>query len=131
MHASADVNSSWVMVPARTASLNLHTSVPDPTSRPRYLPFSIGPPVSMIVGRSTLAAPIKSAGVVLSHPPSSTTASIGLARIDSSTSMLIKFRYTIAVGLISGSPSEMVGNSKGTPPASHTPRFTCSAIARR
>ena len=41
-----------------------------------------------IVGRSQLAAPISSAGVVLSQPTSRMTPSIGLARIDSSTSML-------------------------------------------
>ncbi len=29
------------------------------------------------------------------------------------------------------SPSEMVGNSSGQPPASHTPRFTDSATRRR
>ena len=29
------------------------------------------------------------------------------------------------------SPSEMVGNSSGNPPASHTPRFTASATWRR
>ena len=40
-----------------------------------------------MVGRSTLAAPISSDGVVLSQPTSSTTPSSGLARIDSSTSM--------------------------------------------
>ena len=29
------------------------------------------------------------------------------------------------------SPSEMVGNSSGNPPAAHTPRFTASATVRR
>jgi hypothetical protein len=38
------------------------------------------------VGTSQLAAPIMVAGVVLSHPTSSTTPSMGLPRIDSSTS---------------------------------------------
>ena len=51
-----------------------------------------------MVGRSQLAAPISSAGVVLSQPTSSTTPSIGLARIDSSTSMLARLRNSIAVG---------------------------------
>ena len=37
-------------------------------SLPRYLPESIGPPETPMVGRSTLAAPISSAGVVLSQP---------------------------------------------------------------
>ena len=46
----------------------------------------------------TLAAPISSAGVVLSQPTSSTTPSIGLPRIDSSTSMLARLRNSMAVG---------------------------------
>ena len=37
----------------------------------------------------------------------------------------------IEVGFMKGSPSEMVGNSSGTPPAFHTPRFTASATSRR
>jgi hypothetical protein len=36
-----------------------------------------------MVGKSQLAAPIKSAGVVLSQPTNSTTPSSGLARMDS------------------------------------------------
>ena len=67
-------------------------------SPPRYLPLSIGPPVTMIAGRSTLAAPMSCAGVVLSQPLSSTTPSMGFARIDSSTSMLIRLRNSIVVG---------------------------------
>ncbi len=50
-----------------------------PASRQR--PCSIGPPVTMIAGISALAAPISCAGVVLSQPHSSTTPSIGLARM--------------------------------------------------
>src|SRR3984885_15963158 len=80
---SADKKSSSDIVPARTASLNFHTSVPEPMSQPRNFPFSIGPLETTIVGRSTLAAPITCPGVVLSHPPRSTTASIGLPRMDS------------------------------------------------
>src|SRR5208337_1755362 len=37
----------------------------------------------------------------------------------------------MVVGFISISPSEMVLNSSGKPPASHTPRFTASATVRR
>src|SRR5689334_19863120 len=37
----------------------------------------------------------------------------------------------MVVGLISTSPSEMVGNSSGRPPASQTPRLTASATIRR
>ena len=51
-----------------------------------------------MVGTSQLAAPISSAGVVLSQPTSSTTPSIGLPRIASSTSMLARLRNSIAVG---------------------------------
>ena len=81
-----------MILPARTSSDIDQTLVPEPMSVPRYLPESIGPPETAIVGRSTLAAPISSDGVVLSQPTSSTTPSIGLARIDSSTSMLARLR---------------------------------------
>src|SRR3989442_6002577 len=49
----------------------------------------------------------------------------------SSTSMAMRLRNSIAVGFIRISPSEMVGNSSGKPPALHTPRFTASATWRR
>src|SRR5437899_88482 len=49
----------------------------------------------------------------------------------SSTSMAIKFRNSIVVGFMRTSPSEMVGNSSGKPPADSTPRFTASATCRR
>src|SRR5688572_12105938 len=81
MHASASMNCSSEMTPARASSLNFQTSVPDPMSWPQYLPFSIGPPDTTIAGTSQLAAPITSDGVVLSQPQSSTTPSTGLARI--------------------------------------------------
>jgi len=85
----------------------------------------------MIVGRSQLAAPMSVAGVVLSQPASSTTPSIGLARIDSSTSMEARFRNSIVEGRMRLSPRLMTGNSMGKPPASHTPRLTWSASARK
>src|SRR5215471_19048300 len=94
---------------------------------PSYLPVSIGPPDTTIVGRFTLHAPITSDGVVLSQPHNNTTPSIGFARIDSSTSMLARLRYNIAVGFINVSPKDITGNSTGNPPASYTPRFTHSA----
>ena len=37
----------------------------------------------------------------------------------------------MVVGLMNISPSEMVGNSSGNPPAAHTPRLTASATVRR
>jgi hypothetical protein len=67
------------------------------------------------------------AGVVLSQPDSSTTASSGYARMHSSTSIDMRLRNIMVVGFISTSPSEIVGNSSGKPPADHTPRFTASA----
>ena len=95
------------------------------------MPLSIGPPVTITAGRSTLAAAISSPGVVLSHPDSSTTPSSGLARISSSASMASRFRYSMAVGRSSVSPSAMAGNSSGNPPACHTPRLTDSATRCR
>jgi hypothetical protein len=81
----------------------------------------------MIAGTSAEAAPMSMAGVVLSHPDSSTTASSGYARMHSSTSMDMRLRKSMVVGFMSTSPSEIVGNSRGKPPALHTPRFTASA----
>ena len=80
---------------------------------------------------STDAAPITIAGVVLSQPASSTTPSTGLPRIDSSTSMAIRLRSSMVVGWICASPSEITGNSSGTPPESQTPRLTNSASSWR
>ena len=91
----------------------------------------MGPPETTIEGKSTLQAPITVAGVVLSQPASSTTPSIGLALMDSSTSILIKFRNNIAVGLIKVSPKDITGNSTGKPPASSTPFLTDSANSRK
>ena len=85
----------------------------------------------MMAGMSTLAAPISCAGTVLSQPPINTTASIGLARIDSSTSIAIRLRNIMVVGFMNGSPSEMVGNSSGSPPACSTPRLTAAASPRK
>src|SRR6478752_6667925 len=87
----------------------------------------MGPPETTMVGIFTLHAPMTSDGVVLSQPHKRTTPSTGFARIDSSTSMLARFLYNIAVGLMSVSPSDITGNSTGNPPASETPRFTDSA----
>jgi hypothetical protein len=100
-------------------------------SRPWCLPFNIGPPVTTMAGTSQLAAPISRAGVVLSQPVSSTTPSMGLPRIDSSTSMLARLRVSMAVGRRLDSPLENTGNSTGKPPASMMPRRTCSAILRK
>src|SRR5262249_30046308 len=84
-----------------------------------------------MAGMSALAAPMSSAGVVLSQPPSNTTPSSGLAVIDSSTSMLMRLRYSMVVGRMLYSPSDITGNSSGKPPACQTPRLTASATWRR
>src|SRR5690606_8148403 len=131
MQLSASKNSSWLMLPARTSSDIFHTSVPEPNSPPRYLPLSMGPPETPMVGRSQEDAPMSSEGVVLSQPISKTTPSNGLPRMDSSTSMLARLRNSIAVGRSKVSPSDMTGNSSGKPPASQTPIFTCSARLRK
>src|SRR5215204_2220787 len=91
----------------------------------------MGPPGTIIVGRSTLQAPIKVDGVVLSQPVNNTTPSMGLPRIDSSVSIAARFLNNMAVGLSCVSPRDITGNSRGNPPASYTPLFTTSAISRR
>src|SRR5699024_1152957 len=117
--------------PALTSSESCQTTVPDPMSLPLCLPLSIGPPLTTMMGMSQDAAPISNTGVVLSHPTSSTTASTGLPRIASSTSILARLRVNIAVGLKVDSPLENTGNSTGKPPASSTPFLTCSASLRK
>ena len=74
---SASQSSSSVRRPARRSAQSRHASVPEPSSSARHLPLSIGPPVTMTAGMSADAAPISIAGVVLSHPDSSTAASSG------------------------------------------------------
>jgi hypothetical protein len=59
------------------------------------------------------------------------TPSIGLPRIDSSTSIDARLRNSMAVGRKLDSPSDMTGNSTGKPPASYTPFFTYSASSRK
>ncbi len=115
---SERVNCSVDSVPARTSSDSRQTSVPQPSGVPRKVPVSIGPPGTTTAGRSTEAAAISSDGMVLSHPPSSTTPSIGLARSISSVAIAAMFRHSIAVGRTCVSPSDTTGSSSGMPPAS-------------
>ena len=131
MHPSTSAHCSSPIRPARNASKSLRPSVPEPIGSPFQRPESIGPPVTMIAGMSAEAAPINCAGVVLSQPHSSTTPSMGLALIDSSTSIDMRLRNSMVVGFMNISPSEIVGNSSGTPPAAQTPRLTASATWRR
>ena len=53
------------------------SSVPEPRTSPRQCPGSMGPAGTKTAGRSTLAAPISSAGVDLSQPPIRTAPSTG------------------------------------------------------
>ena len=124
-------NSSRDMVPARTSSLSRHTSVPQPSGVPRKVPVSIGPPGTTTAGRSTEAAAISSAGMVLSQPPSSTTPSIGLARSISSVAIAARLRQSMAVGRTRVSPRLIAGMFSGTPPASQMPALTLAATSSR
>jgi len=101
-------------------------SVQAPRRSPLCDPVPMGPVTRTMAGTLAEAAPISSAGTVLSQPPISTTASIGWARIISSVSMDIRLRRNMEVGWAKLSWMEMVGNSTGRPPASMTPRFTAS-----
>src|SRR5712672_2590655 len=85
------------------------------------------PTGSTIAGMSAETAPISSAGMVLSQPPIRTTESSGSALTISSTSIDIRLRSSIELGNEKASCSEMVGNTKGRPPASRTPRAIASA----
>ncbi len=71
-------------------------------------------------------AAISWAGTVLSHPPQSTTASIGWERSCSSVSIARRLRNSIEVGERRISGSDIVGKRTGSPPASSTPRLTAS-----
>ena len=101
--------------PARTSSESRQTSVPQPRAWPRNVPVSIGPPGMTTAGRSTDAAAMSNAGMVLSQPPSRTTPSIGLARNISSAAIAAMFRQSIAVGRTSVSPSDTIGQVQRNP----------------
>ena len=103
--------------------------MPQPSGTPRKVPVSIGPPGTTTAGRSTEAAAISSAGMVLSQPPSSTTPSIGLARSISSVAIAAMLRHSIAVGRTCVSPSDTTGSFSGIPPASYTPFLTAAATS--
>ena len=66
---------------------------------------------------------MRSDGVVLSQPTSSTQPSIGWPRIASSTASAARLRNIIAVGRKVLSDAENTGTSTGKPPASQTPRL--------
>mmetsp|Transcript_25654 Transcript_25654/g.46307 ORF Transcript_25654/g.46307 Transcript_25654/m.46307 type:complete len:132 (-) Transcript_25654:669-1064(-) len=98
--------------------------VPEPITLPLCRPFNIGPPDTTIVGKSVLHAPIKHAGVVLSHPTNKTIPSTGLALPISSTSIAHRFRYIIAVGLKQHSPVANTEKRKMNPMMSDTINFS-------
>ncbi len=125
------VNSAEERVPARTSSLSRQTSVPQPRGRPRKVPVSMGPPGTTTAGRSTEAAAISRAGIVLSQPPSRTTPSTGLARSISSAAIAARFRHSIAVGRTWVSPIDITGRSRAIPPAWCTPSRTAPATSSR
>ena len=118
--------SAELTFPARCSAQKRRQSVQAPSRSPWNEVGIIGPATSCTAGRSAEAAPMSCAGTVLSQPPSSTTASIGWARIISSTSIDMRFLNIIDVGLRNTSPSDTVGNSSGRPPAPSTPRFSAS-----
>ena len=92
MQTSASTKSSPDILPARYSSTNFQVSVPEPISLPLNFPFSIGPPVIINAGKSTLAVPMSKPGVVLSQPESKITPSKGLALNNSSVSIANIFR---------------------------------------
>ena len=71
-------------------------------------------------------AAMSCAGTVLSHPPTSTAASMGWAVSIASVSSAARLRYCIEVGDSEGSQSETVGKASGSPPAASTPRLTAA-----
>ena len=70
-------NSSSSISPAASWRRLRQMTVPEPTSSPLCQPSSMGPPDNTIAGMSTVEAAMMPAGVVLSHPVVSTTASMG------------------------------------------------------
>ena len=75
--AAISKNSSASILPAASSCRACQITEPDPARSPRCQPFSIGPTEKASAGMPTVAAAIKSAGVVLSQPMVRTTPSIG------------------------------------------------------
>ena len=123
-------STSWISSadtsPARYLAQKRRQSVQAPSRSPCQREVIIGPATSPIAGRLAEIAPISWAGTVLSQPPTSTTASIGWARIISSVSIAIRLRNIRLVGDRNTSPNEIVGKVKGSPPAARTPRLTAA-----
>jgi hypothetical protein len=77
LSAARWMNSSSLISPAASLRRERQITVPEPTSSPSCQPSSIGPPDSTMAGMLTVVAAMMPAGVVLSQPVVSTTASIG------------------------------------------------------
>ena len=77
--ASNSSQSACVIRSARSSSWSRQQSVHAPTCSLRKRPLSIGPPVTISAGTSTLAAPIRLAGIVLSQLARRTTPSTRIA----------------------------------------------------
>ena len=114
------------MSPARRDAHSRRQSVHAPSRSPSSWPASIGPTGATIAGMFALTAPMICAGIVLSQPPTSTTASSGSARSISSVSIARRFLRMRLDGYANDSCSEMVGNVNGSPPAIVTPRSIAS-----
>ena len=76
-HRSNSRHCSSLSRPTRWSSQARHKSVPVPTCLPWNLATGRAPPVTMIAGRSALAAPIKAPCTDLSQLPMRTTPSTG------------------------------------------------------
>src|SRR4051812_30182936 len=77
IRVSISSHSSCESRPARSLAQYFQTSEPEPSTPPRYDARSIGPAGTYTNGSPRDTAPMISAGVVLSHPPSSTAPSNG------------------------------------------------------
>src|SRR5258707_8150573 len=70
-------SSRSLIFPSASKFRAFHATATAPTRSPLYQPFSIGPLVRTIAGKSTVAAAMMQAGVVLSQPVVRTTPSNG------------------------------------------------------
>ena len=119
--------------PARRSSHIRHRPVPVPIGRPRNTRTGGTPPVTRTVGTLALIAPISAPGTLLSQLARMTSPSSGLARTISSTSIASRLRYSIALGFIRSSPSEIVAElrRRSRPPRHAAPTAPASSRSGR
>src|SRR5438876_373029 len=98
-----------------------------PARATRWMIALVEPPIAM----SPRIALSKAFAVRISEGRGPPACASSTGRRPLSSSIAMRFRNIIAVGFIKTSPSEMVGNSRGKPPALHTPRLTASATCLR